>query len=126
MNWEDYRAKLIIAVMGEAESCSFFEKYLIACVGWNRWFHQKKYRFNPLEKDFLGYRREIIINDVSREKMEESIKAVDRAFIELNAGNKKYNDLFFFNLSGKKPSTIFKVEPVIFDKIVHTFFRIID
>ena len=127
MTWEDYRAKLIIATMGEAESCSFFEKFLIACVGWNRWLYQKKYKFNSIEQDFLGYRREIKINEVSRLAMEDSIKVVDRAFVELNANkNSEYSKIFFFNLSGHKPSTIFDVEEVKFENTQHHFFKIID
>lgn len=125
MDWEDYRAKLAIAVMGECENCNAFEKFLVACVGWNRWLHQKKYKFNPLEKDFLGYNRKIVINNVSRDAMEESIKAVDRAFIELRS-SPVYRDLFFFNLTGKKPSTIFKVEAVKFEGVKHTFFKIVE
>jgi len=126
MDWEEYRAKLAIAVMGEAENCSYFEKVLIACVGWNRYREQKKYYFNPLEKDFQGYNRLITINNVSRDAMEDSIKAVDEAYV-LTQNNIKYRDIYFFNLYGEKPSTSSNIETeeVFFRKnLKHHFFKI--
>jgi len=125
MNWEIYKFKLQLAVLGECENCSMFEKYLVAMVGWNRYFNMKKYRFNDLETDFLGYSRKIIIdNDLTRNAFIDSGIAVERAFIERELSD--YKDLYIFNLSGEKPKSFFKVEAVKFKDCKHTFFKIID
>lgn len=130
----NYVSKLAIAVMGEGESLSYNEKFLIALVGLNRHL-QKDIIFNSLEKDFLGYSRKIVIDNIlNRKAMEESISAVLDAvkcikdyekFPEI-MGEKDWRKIYFFNLTGEKPKTIYKIEKCNFNiETKHTFWKIV-
>lgn len=134
---DDFLAKLAIAVMGECENCEYKEKVLIALVGLNRFISNELgfIKFFPLEKDFLGYNRVININNsLSRNAMEDSFKAVLNAKYYINSvitddvfGEKDYHKIFFFNLAGEKPSTIYNVKKCSFDfKTKHTFWKIVE
>ena len=123
-NERDYKHKLILAVLGEAEGESFEEKFLIACVGWARYL--KKKHFNSIEKDFLGYTRPIIIdNPLTRQAFLDSCKAVEEAFIRVVVERKPlYSELYFFNRSGHPP--VKNAKAVRFENVKHIFFTIPD
>ena len=119
----DYEAKLILATLGEAEDCNYSEKILIACVGWNRFRYRKI--FNEIEKDFKGYKRKIVIDNVfTRNAFIESVKAVIEARILVNERKPIYSEVVFFNLHGKLPSSWFELEKVKLKfKTKHHFFK---
>lgn len=120
----DYEAKLILAVFGECENCSYFEKILVACVGWNR-FRKRKF-FNSIEKDFFGYKRNIKIdNPLSRESFIDTVKAVKDARILTHEMKPKFSEIYFFNLHGQLPKTRLEVKEIFFKKETkHHFFAI--
>jgi hypothetical protein len=123
---ETYESKLIWAVMGECENCSPEEKFLIACVGWNRWRHKEW--FENIEKDFYGYNRKIVIdNPLSRQAFLDSVRAVHMAKTDLARNlNTLHAKIFFFNLSGEKPQIKVPVFKADFPgmKLKHTFYGI--
>lgn len=121
-NEREYRHKLILAVLGEAEGESYKEKFYVACVGWSRYL--KKKHFNSIEKDFLGYSRPIIIDNVFvREAFLESCKAVEEAYINVIVERKPVlSELYFFNLSGHLPTQ--KAKLVQLEDTKHYFYTI--
>jgi hypothetical protein len=123
-NERDYKHKLILAVLGEAEGESYEEKFLIACVGWSRFL--KKKHFNEIEEDFLGYNRPIVIdNPLTRQAFLDSCKAVEDAFIKVVVErNAMYSQLYFFNLSGHPP--VKKAKAIRFENVKHIFYTIPD
>ncbi|MHA1228410.1 MAG: hypothetical protein ACTSPV_16900 [Candidatus Hodarchaeales archaeon] len=90
-------AEMILAVFGEAENCSFEEKKWIACVILNRVLSEK-FKFNPIEKDFQGYKRKMIIsNEIERQAFKEVVKACIEAC----------NDRMYFNWDDSKGAYFF-------------------
>lgn len=118
------KEKMAIIVMGEGESCSFEEKVLIALTLINR-IKEKKIRFNSIFKDYHGWDRDFkISNSLEKVALEESIEAINIAE-KIYREHPEFRNVFFFNLSGRDPKTIFQVKKVDINGFKHTFFEII-
>lgn len=118
----DNIGKIQIQVMGEQENCSYEEKVWVQVVQWSRIF-DKKYKFNPIEKDFRGYNRKIDINsDITREQLKESIRQTIDQWLRLKRC--EIEPIHFFMLNGE-PSTVFRYKEVETpDGFKHKFFRL--
>ncbi|ABR31286.1 hypothetical protein SU69_07305 [Thermosipho melanesiensis] len=122
--------KAALVVMGEAEGQSFEEKKWIAHVILNRLKHGK---FRPIEKDFIGYRRAIDIDEeLEREAMTDAVNAAVLAFYEHLVGIDPTKGATFFAtkkyIKEKDPNEIFgvKVEPVPTPNyFAHQFYRLV-
>lgn len=131
-------SKIAIMVMGEGENVSYEEKVLIALVAMNRYIatEMKLLKFNPLEKDFFGYRRQLkITNKLERKALQDSIEASIEAREIINHkesiiqlfGEFSWKYIYFFNKGKIKPSTKYKVEKCNLNiKTEHNFYKIAD
>jgi hypothetical protein len=118
------KEKMAIIVMGEGESCGFEEKVLIALTLINR-IKEKKIRFNSIFKDYHGWDRDFkISNSLEKVALEESIEAINIAE-KMYHEHPEFRNVFFFNLSGRDPKTIYQVKKVNINGFKHTFFEII-
>ena len=128
-NYDIGKAALI--VMGEAEGQSFEEKKWIAHVIYNRIAHGG---FRALEKDFVGYKRNLDIDEeLERKAMTDSTNAAIIAFYEHILGIDPTKNATFFAtkniMKDKDPSKVFgvKVQPVHTPNyFAHQFYRLIE
>lgn len=122
--------KAALIVMGEAEGQSFEEKKWIAHVILNRIEHGK---FRSIEKDFIGYRRTLDIDEeLERKAMSDAVNAAVLAFYEHILGIDPTKNATFFAtkkiMKDKDPSEVFgvRVEPVPTPNyFAHQFYRLV-
>lgn len=116
------RSDTAIVIFGEAECCSFEEKVLIGLTCYNR--ERSAIRFNSIKKDYLGYHRKFFIDN--KEFKRDSIIASFTADVISRKNIKELKNIYFFNLHGRFPSTIYPVSKVeSLDGFKHSFFKII-